>query len=285
MLRISRIPLLPLALIIGALWIGSVDSGLSSEPLPRAEYSAVDRPRLEISLHRGRLALNGHTASFDQEYRLMRNAGRLSSIAPPQVNFKPMGTAPDYWTASSVAVLDALSSTVSANALLVEDTVRIRGVGDTGWQESARRLRRELPAVVALDVDMIIADDRVTARDVCQQAFAEYQTGAIQFEESTTRLRPSARLALDRAISLADACRASRITITGHTDASGPEAWNRELSLARADAVADYLVTGGIARSRLLTRGAGSSMPLATNATRYGRSLNRRIEIEFRQAP
>ena len=196
-----------------------------------------------------------------------------------------MGTAPDYWIASSVAVLDALSSTVSANALLIDDTVRIRGVGDARWDESARRLRRQLPAVMTLDVDMIVADDRVTVGDVCERAFAAYQTGAIRFEESTTRLRPSSRLALDRAISLADACRASRIAITGHTDASGPETWNRELSLGRADAVADYLVAGGIARSRLLTRGAGSSMPLATNATRYGRSLNRRIEIEFRQAP
>ena len=196
-----------------------------------------------------------------------------------------MGTAPDYWTASSVAVLDALSSTVSANALLIDDTVRIRGVGDARWDESARRLRRQLPAVMTLDVDMIVADDRVTVGDVCERAFAAYQTGAIRFEESTTRLRPSSRLALDRAISLADACRASRIAITGHTDASGPETWNRELSLARADAVADYLETGGIARSRLLTHGAGSSLPVATNATRYGRSLNRRIEIEFRQAP
>ena len=237
MLRTSRILLLPLASIIGALWIGSVDSGLSSEPARRAEYSAVDRPRLEISLHRGRLVLEGHAASLDQEDRLLRNARRLSSTAPPQADFKPMGTAPDYWTASSVAVLDALSSTVSANALLIDDTVRIRGVGDARWDESARRLRRQLPAVMTLDVDMIVADDRVTVGDVCERAFAAYQTGAIRFEESTTRLRPSSRLALDRAISLADACRASRIAITGHTDASGPETWNRELSLGRADAV------------------------------------------------
>jgi OOP family OmpA-OmpF porin len=67
--------------------------------------------------------------------------------------------------------------------------------------------------------------------------------------------------------------------VTGHTDASGDETWNQRLSLKRANAVADYVATGGVARSRLTVAGVGSSMPIADDNTRYGRSLNRRIEI------
>ena len=49
--------------------------------------------------------------------------------------------------------------------------------------------------------------------------------------------------------------------------------------------VAAHLETRGIAEERMLVHGAGSSVPIADNATRYGRSLNRRIVIEFSYPP
>ena len=69
--------------------------------------------------------------------------------------------------------------------------------------------------------------------------------------------------------------------MTGHTDASGSEGWNQHLSMQRAQAVGDYLVSGGVDRARLLLAGVGSSSPIADDSTRYGRSLNRRIDIEL----
>jgi outer membrane protein OmpA-like peptidoglycan-associated protein len=94
-------------------------------------------------------------------------------------------------------------------------------------------------------------------------------------------MRRSAYPVLDRVIALADACRGSTLTITGHTDSTGNESWNQQLSLARAQAVATYLDSRGIAGDRLISVGAGSSLPIATNATRYGRGINRRIDIHF----
>ena len=67
----------------------------------------------------------------------------------------------------------------------------------------------------------------------------------------------------------------------GYQDASGNEAWNRQLSLERARAVGDWLVAHGVAADRIVFEGAGSSEPVASNETRYGRSLNRRIDIGF----
>lgn len=274
-----------LTLLFGALWFISVDNGLPEDAVAIAPYSAIDAPRLEIALHRGQLELGGHTASGAHEELLLQSADHLFPGAQILTNFKPMGTVPDHWAPASIELLLALSATQSANAVLTDSAVQIRGVSTKTWYEAAADLRAALPESTVTDIQMIIPDDSIKLRDLCGRAFAEYRTGAINFEESTTLLRSSAKLELDRAISLADACPGSVITITGHTDSSGPEAWNRQLSADRAIAVADYLEQGGIERARLLTVGKGSSEPIASNISRYGRGLNRRIEIQYRQDP
>ena len=92
-------------------------------------------------------------------------------------------------------------------------------------------------------------------------------------------MRPSAYSELERVVALAAACRDATIAITGHTDSSGNEDWNLSLSLQRARAVGDWLVDRGVEADRIVVLGSGSSDPIASNETRYGRSLNRRIDI------
>ncbi len=70
-----------------------------------------------------------------------------------------------------------------------------------------------------------------------------------------------------------------RIRVEGHTDNRGKKATNQKLSEARAAAVADYLVSQGIDRSRIESAGYGDSRPLAPNLTARGRELNRRVEF------
>ncbi len=70
-----------------------------------------------------------------------------------------------------------------------------------------------------------------------------------------------------------------RVTVVGHTDSTGDDVYNLELSLRRANAVRDELVTNGVATERLTPRGAGSIDPVGDNATPEGRALNRRIEF------
>ena len=72
-----------------------------------------------------------------------------------------------------------------------------------------------------------------------------------------------------------------KIQINGYTDASGIAENNQILSEQRAKAVYDYLIEQGINPNRLHYRGHGASSPIATNAYKWGRDLNRRIEIEF----
>lgn len=69
------------------------------------------------------------------------------------------------------------------------------------------------------------------------------------------------------------------VSIEGHTDDSGSNAYNRELALRRAGAVREYLEGRGVARSRMSVRGFGEDRPLTTNATEDGRAVNRRVEF------
>lgn len=68
-------------------------------------------------------------------------------------------------------------------------------------------------------------------------------------------------------------------TINGHTDNTGPDELNQQLSLRRAQSVKDYFTSGGVAASRLEVKGFGSSVPMATNETPEGKKANRRVEI------
>lgn len=69
------------------------------------------------------------------------------------------------------------------------------------------------------------------------------------------------------------------LTIVGHTDSTGSDAINNPLSQNRANAVAQYLMSKGVAASRMTVLGRGSSQPIASNATPEGRAQNRRVEI------
>ena len=73
----------------------------------------------------------------------------------------------------------------------------------------------------------------------------------------------------------------SRFRIEGHTDSTGNKAKNITLSQNRADAVKIYLIQGGIASERLESVGYGPDKPIASNKTRKGRALNRRVEINL----
>lgn len=73
------------------------------------------------------------------------------------------------------------------------------------------------------------------------------------------------------------------LRIDGHTDAVGADRYNEELSYKRALSIADYLVGKGVARSRMVCYGFGSSQPVSTDDTDEARAKNRRVEFKISQ--
>jgi len=70
-----------------------------------------------------------------------------------------------------------------------------------------------------------------------------------------------------------------RVRVDGHTDASGKESYNQQLSLRRARSVATVLTRVGMKEENIQLRGLGSSQPVAANDTAAGRTENRRVSI------
>lgn len=73
------------------------------------------------------------------------------------------------------------------------------------------------------------------------------------------------------------------IKIVGFTDSEGAESANQALSLARANSVRKYFENKGLPAARLSVEGRGEESPQAGNDKKYGRALNRRIEIYLRE--
>ena len=101
------------------------------------------------------------------------------------------------------------------------------------------------------------------------------------FETDEYALLPESKSDLDQLIDFLNLNKQLRVEIGGHTDNTGSEAYNRQLSENRAKAVYDYLVDAGIPAPRLVFRGYGQSQPVATNDSPEGRRLNRRTDFKI----
>ena len=99
------------------------------------------------------------------------------------------------------------------------------------------------------------------------------------FDTDSAVLKPEGRKKLDMVVQFAEKYRDADLDVTGHTDSSGSEEWNRELSAARADSVKEYLVGNGVDPDRIATKGVASTQPIDTNETPEGKARNRRVEI------
>jgi outer membrane protein OmpA-like peptidoglycan-associated protein len=69
------------------------------------------------------------------------------------------------------------------------------------------------------------------------------------------------------------------IEVAGHTDSTGADQYNQQLSERRASAVAAYLGTRSVRADRVITVGMGETRPIANNETEQGRQQNRRVEL------
>jgi outer membrane protein OmpA-like peptidoglycan-associated protein len=103
--------------------------------------------------------------------------------------------------------------------------------------------------------------------------------GDIAFDSGQAVIRPNFRSALDNFAQSLQQNPSTTVTIVGHTDSTGSPGVNEPLSLQRADATRDYLVTRGVAANRFQIDGRGAREPVANNDTEAGRARNRRVEI------
>lgn len=101
----------------------------------------------------------------------------------------------------------------------------------------------------------------------------------ISFDSGSYQLKSNLRPILDRFAVTLNQNPVTTVRIIGHTDNRGSDTINNPLSVNRADATRDYLVTRGVQLNRIAIDGRGSREPIASNNTAEGRAMNRRVEI------
>jgi outer membrane protein OmpA-like peptidoglycan-associated protein len=101
----------------------------------------------------------------------------------------------------------------------------------------------------------------------------------VNFLTGSAELTPTSLTVLEEVARSLLAAPDVSIEIHGHTDSSGPEPFNKELSRLRAEAVREVLIRFGVSAERMRAVGFGSEYPVAPNNTAEGRARNRRVEI------
>jgi len=108
-----------------------------------------------------------------------------------------------------------------------------------------------------------------------------YVLNNIYFKPNSSELETESFTALDAIFSMLQANPQIRIQINGHTDNTGNANKNLALSEARANSVAQYLISKQIDKKRISVKGFGSQKPIADNSTEEGRYKNRRVEFQI----
>jgi len=101
----------------------------------------------------------------------------------------------------------------------------------------------------------------------------------VNFHYDTANLTPEAMNILDGVARSLLSYPEIRLEVAGHTDSSGDDAYNLELSQRRSEAVRTYLISKGVNADMFSARGYGEERPVESNATAAGRAENRRVEL------
>jgi outer membrane protein OmpA-like peptidoglycan-associated protein len=279
MTTITKTKLLPL-LIACAPMFGSYGCATTQPPQElldaRAAYLRAQQSHAKdlspASLHTAKQALDGAEKRFeddgpsietrDQSYIALRKAQLAEadgSIAYHKQQLE--ATNKDTAAAQQAAAQQTQAELQRAKEQLAQET--------SAREEAERRAKEALEKLSAANT-AVKTEPRGTVITL---------PGNVLFASGKAMLLPGAQNSLGQvADALKDQKNAS-ITVEGHTDSTGSDVTNMELSKARAESVASYLLSRGVPREQVTTNGLGPSRPVASNDTPEGRATNRRVEI------
>jgi len=128
---------------------------------------------------------------------------------------------------------------------------------------------------------LVISEDQVTEKEFkLVKKGMTFTLRGIYFDFNKSTIKPQSYVVLDEAAKILKENPSIRVEIQGHTDSVGSDSYNQKLSEARAASVVNYFVmTHQIDPRRLVPRGYGETMPIASNISESGRELNRRVEF------
>lgn len=158
----------------------------------------------------------------------------------------------------------------AASTLAVAERARADSLRQVA-EETSRRLNEALTNIRQLVTE--ITNLQETTRGLV------ISLSDVLFDVNRATLRSGAEQNVRRIADILRQYPSNQISVEGHTDATGSDAYNQRLSEDRAASVRAALVSGGVEPGRVTSRGFGKAQPVATNATAEGRQRNRRVEV------
>ena len=274
----------------GGAWAG----GVTSVDTSGVSVGAFARPYVFSARRDGRrVVLSGAAPSEGSKARILAAAERAFPSAEHVDGVRTAGGAPSpHFTAVAIEAVRALAHLSGGEVRMIDSQIVVIGDGTQQAVDAVRRALSDEPApfetrfavtIDGLDVEHPELQGLNLASagaETCERAFERLmERNVITFASNSATIDPSSRQLLDALASVALRCDRYAIEVAGHTDNQGERELNMALSQRRADAVANYLATQGVDRSRLLARGYGPDRPRGENASPDGQAQNRRIEF------
>ena len=193
-------------------------------------------------------------------------AGLVASSGCASLNKKERGAIIGGATGAAVGGIVGRANGSTAKGAIIGAAVGGAAGAVIGHQmdQQAKEIQQNIPGAV---VERVGEGLQVT-----------FESGLL-FDYDSDVLRDAARKNLATLAASLEKYPNTDLMVVGHTDATGPDAYNMSLSERRAGAAANYLVSEGVARTRLRSTGRGESEPVAPNDTEADRQKNRRVEV------
>lgn len=275
----------------GGAWAG----GVTRVDVAGVQVGRFDRPYLWSARREGqRVVLAGAAPSEAARAELMSTAAAAFPNAETIDDMHVAGGAPSpRFTQVARDMLRGLAGLSTGQARVADNQIVFIGDGGQAQVSALQQAFTSPPPPFRARLDVTV-DGLDTAHpelqglnlatggaETCSAAFdRSLERNVINFAPGSAAIAPSSRQLLDALASVALRCDRFTIEVAGHTDDQGGRELNMELSLRRAETVASYLASQGVARSRLTARGYGPDRPRASNATPAGQAANRRIEFD-----
>jgi len=169
--------------------------------------------------------------------------------------------------AAAGAVIGAIAGNAGKGALIGAGVGAATGVGIGVYQDRQQAKLRERLASTGVSVTR--EGDNIYLN----------MPSDITFSTASSEITPGFYETLNSVAIVLAEFDATTVSVYGHADSRGAEAYNQQLSQERALSVSNYLSTQGVAQPRLQAVGFGETRPVADNSTSSGQAANRRVEI------
>lgn len=254
--------------------VGAGCAGQRPASLQRAQSSLAQARQDPLVIQYAPAQLSEAQATLTQAERVWEDEGdqeetsHLSYITEQRANIA-VATARQKATEDEMQRLRAQREDIVVNARTREaELARIQA--ETSADQAAAAMARSR----ALEQELAALKASTTERGLVMTL----QEGVL-FEHDKAELKSGAMRSLEPLITFLKEHPDRTLVIEGHTDSTGSDSYNADLSQRRAEAVRGFLASNGISADRIIARGYGESYPVTTNATEAGRQQNRRVEV------